>query len=172
MAGSKSKNKGNSWERDIAKFLSDLYNESFIRAPHSGAYIGGTNNHRKTILDNGQIRSFKGDIIPPSSWSKFNAEAKSYKDFPFHQLFSGTVKQLEEWINQCMDVADTGDCNILFLKFNRKGKYVCIQNHDNYANLTFTCSFTYNSEKYGTWTFVEFDTFFTANKDLFKSICQ
>jgi hypothetical protein len=39
------------------------------------------NAHRKQYLSEGQIKSFKGDIIPPDTWNKFNAEAKSYADF-------------------------------------------------------------------------------------------
>ena len=40
---SKSKNKGSSYEREVANFLSAAYGESFIRAPGSGAYVGGKN---------------------------------------------------------------------------------------------------------------------------------
>ena len=58
------KNKGSGFEREIAKYLSDLYGESFIRAPGSGAYVGGKNQSRTQILHEGQIRSFKGDIVP------------------------------------------------------------------------------------------------------------
>ena len=43
------KAKGSGFEREVAKFLSDLYGESFIRAPGSGAYIGGKNQHRTTV---------------------------------------------------------------------------------------------------------------------------
>ena len=92
------KAKGNAWENTVAKHLTELYGESFIRVPHSGAYIGGTNQHRKEILHEGQIRSFKGDIIPGQSFPRLNAECKSYKDFPFHQLFQGTCKTLDVWI--------------------------------------------------------------------------
>ena len=35
------KAKGSGYERDVAKFLTELYGESFIRAPGSGAYVGG-----------------------------------------------------------------------------------------------------------------------------------
>ena len=69
---SASKNKGNSWERVVAKDLTNLYGETFIRAPGSGAYVGGTNTKRKQFLHEGQIRSFKGDIIPGQSFPKFN----------------------------------------------------------------------------------------------------
>ena len=37
------KAKGSGFEREIAKYLSEKYGESFIRAPGSGAYIGGKN---------------------------------------------------------------------------------------------------------------------------------
>jgi hypothetical protein len=57
------KNKGSGFEREIAKYLSDTYGESFIRAP-VGAYVGGKNQSRTEILHEGQIRSFKGDIGP------------------------------------------------------------------------------------------------------------
>ena len=83
---SKSKTKGSSFEREVAKELSDLYNESFVRTPSSGAYIGGSNVARKEVLSEGQIQSFRGDIIPPDDWKYFNVECKSYADFPFHQL--------------------------------------------------------------------------------------
>ena len=64
---SKSKAKGSSYERDLAKFLSEKYNGSFVRVPNSGAYIGGSNFHRATNLSEGQVRGFKGDIIPPDN---------------------------------------------------------------------------------------------------------
>ena len=66
---SKSKAKGSSYERDLAKFLSEKYNGSFVRVPNSGAYIGGSNFHRATNLSEGQVRGFKGDIIPPDNWN-------------------------------------------------------------------------------------------------------
>ena len=52
---SKSKTKGKSWERDVCLFLSELYNQSFIRVPGSGAFIGGSNQFRKETLSDEQI---------------------------------------------------------------------------------------------------------------------
>ena len=132
---SPSKAKGNSFERQTADFLTRLYGEKFIRAPGSGAYVGGVNTARKQVLHEGQIRAFKGDIVPGQSFPKFNAECKSYKDFPFHQLFQGNVKILESWIDQCMDVADPEDFNIIFMKFNRKGTYIAVQSQPNHTHL-------------------------------------
>ena len=67
---SKSKIKGSSFERECAKFLSELYSASFHRNLNgSGAYIGGRNVFRKNTLSESQIRNSKGDITPPESIS-------------------------------------------------------------------------------------------------------
>jgi len=162
---SPSKAKGSSFEREVAKYLSDLYKESFIRAPGSGAYVGGKNQARKQYLHEGQVRSFKGDIVPGQTFTKFNAECKSYGDFPFHLLLSGDCKQLESWLGQLMDVAEDDDCNILFMKFNRKGKYVAVQTRCTWVTDNFVY---YSSAKLGDWVIIEFDHFFKLNKDLLK----
>jgi hypothetical protein len=162
---SASKNKGSSFEREIAKFLTDLYGESFIRAPGSGAYVGGKNQSRKEFLHEGQIRSFKGDIVPGQSFDKFNAECKSYADFPFHLLLTGECKVLDGWIKQLMDVAETDDCSVLYMKFNRKGKFIAVQSKFTWVADNFI---HYNSETTGEWIIMEFDHFFRLNKDLLK----
>ena len=114
---SKSKTKGSSFERETANKLSTLYNESFIRTPSSGAYVGGSNVIRKEYLSDGQIQSFRGDIIPPDDWKYFNVECKSYADFPFHQLLlSDDIRLLDEWTGQLLEVAEENDLNLLILK--------------------------------------------------------
>lgn len=165
MGGSASKNKGKSWERDVAKHLSSLYNESFIRVPHSGAYIGGKNVVRKEFLHEGQIHAMKGDIIPPGDWKHFNCECKSYADFPFHQLVQGEVKILETWLGQLHDVAGPSDYNILIMKFNRKGKFIASQAPVVGLEQNYTI---YNSKKYGQWYIQDYDLFWQNNKDSVK----
>ena len=162
---SKSKIKGSGYERDVAKFLSEQYNEPFVRVPNSGAYVGGINNHRKKFLDNNQTKSFKGDIIAPDTWLKFNCECKSYKDFPFHLLLTGKCAQLDSWLDQLLDVEDEGDMNILFMKFNRIGQYVAVQPKLTWVmdNYTF-----YASKDYGDWIVTEKDSFFNNNQHLVK----
>ena len=160
------KAKGSGFEREVAKFLSDLYGESFIRAPGSGAYIGGKNQHRTAILHEGQVRSFKGDIVPGQSFSKMNIECKFYADFPFHLLLSGDCKVINTWIEQLMDVAEPGDVNLLFMKFNRKGRYVAVQCGSTWITDNFVY---YSSSKFGDWLIVEFDDFFLHNSTLLKS---
>jgi hypothetical protein len=167
MGGASSKIKGKSWERDVANHLSSLYGESFIRVPHSGAYIGGKNSARKEFLHEGQIRAMKGDIIPPGDWKHFNCECKSYADFPFHQIYSGEVKILEAWLEQLHDVADQNDYNILIMKFNRKGKFIASQA----PVISTTQSYSiYHSTKYGQWYITEYDQFWQNNKDLVRQL--
>lgn len=169
---SPSKNKGNSFERQIATFLTELYGETFIRAPGSGAYVGGTNTKRKEFLHEGQIRSLKGDIVPGQSFPRLNAECKSYKDFPFHQLYQGSVKILDLWIQQCVDAGDEGDFNIIFMKFNRKGTYVAVQAQPNHTDLLFTRHFNYGSGLNGHWYIMDLELFFELNSDTVKQLCQ
>ena len=160
------KAKGSGYEREGAKFLSDLYGESFIRAPGSGAYIGGKNQSRTQILHEGQIRSFKGDIVPGHTFTKMNVECKFYADFPFHLLLSGECKVIDAWLEQLMDVADPDDCNILFMKFNRKGRYIAVQSKLTWVSDNFVY---YTSKKHGDWTIFEFDSFFALNTEILKT---
>jgi len=160
------KAKGSGFEREIAKYLSEKYNESFIRAPGSGAYVGGKNQIRKEVLHEGQIRSFKGDVIPGQSFKRMNIECKFYADFPFHLLLTGDCKVIDAWIDQLMDVADPDDVNLLFMKFNRKGRYVAVQSKLTWVSDNFVY---YTSKKHGDWTIFEFDSFFELNTELLKT---
>lgn len=121
---SKSKAKGNAWELDVAKFLSETYNESFLRIPSSGAFVGGKNTFRKSQISAEQLQGKKGDIHPPASWKHWNIECKSYADFPFHQLWYADVKILDSWIAQQHEVEDAGDLNLILIKISRKDKWV------------------------------------------------
>ena len=163
---SPSKNKGSSFEREVATYLSDLYGESFIRAPGSGAYIGGKNQSRTQVLHEGQIRSFKGDIVPGQSFSRLNAECKSYADFPFNLVLCGECKVLDGWLDQMMDVAEPNDLNVLFMKFNRKGRFVVVQSKYTWITDHFLY---YTSTKHKDWIILEFDNFFKFNKDIFAA---
>lgn len=162
------KQKGNTYEREIAKTLSDLYGASFVRAAHSGAFIGGSNAYRKSVLSEGQIKSFKGDIIPPDEWKHFNCECKSYADFGFHQLFSPEgSKVLDGWIDQMMSVAEPGDCNILFMKFNRKGQYIALLENEDWHLQNYV---RYGS-RYGSFIITELTSFLTLNSNILKAYC-
>lgn len=168
---SPSKNKGNTWEREVAGYLTKLYGEPFIRAPGSGAYTGGTNSHRKEYLHEGQIRNFKGDIVPGQSFPKLNAECKNYGKFPFHQLLQNETKQLEEWLTQLMDAADPGDFNILIVKITRTIKFVVIQNQGPPLSFKGSPYAIYESKKHGSWLICEFDRFWATNAASVRAMC-
>ena len=165
------KAKGSKFEREIAEFLTETYGENFMRVPNSGAYVGGINVHRKQVMSEGQVRSFKGDIIPGPSYSRFNIECKSYKDFAFNQVLSGqTNKQLENWIEQAMEVADEGDFTVLFMKFNRQGTFIATK-----ANPLLVLPYhgtQYCSINYGMWYFSELNSFFKLNKNNIQTLTE
>jgi len=116
---SAAKQKGNAWEREVAKDLSETFNENFIRVPNSGAYTGGANLHRLDRLTEDQKRMMDGDIMVPPCLSKFKIECKSYKSFDFHQLFTDN-KTLNKWIKQ----AESGSCWFLVIKVTRRGSFI------------------------------------------------
>ena len=165
----KSKQKGKAFEREVAQFLSGLYNTTFTRVPDSGAFTGGKNSFRKNHLTEGQIRAHKGDIIPPDEWKYLNIECKSYSSFPFHQLFSNTlIPILEAWLEQTLEAADPGDCSTLLMKFNRIGRYIAYllpQNFDTYRHVD------YQDKNKNIWRFTSYDDFFTLNKTKFENRC-
>ena len=165
---SKGKTKGNSWEREVASFLTDLYGEPFVRVPNSGAFIGGKNHHRKSNLSEEQIRGFKGDIIPGPSFPKLNIEGKFYADFPFHQVVAGSCKQLDQWLDQLMVSADADDFNLLAMKFNRKGAFIALEMKNVPPVQIGLNHMRYHSEKHGAWIIQEFESFWRVNKDTAK----
>ena len=116
---STAKQKGNAWEREVAKDLSETFNENFIRVPNSGAYTGGANFHRLDRLTEDQKRMMDADIMVPPCMSKFKIECKSYKTFEYHQLFTDN-KTLNKWIEQ----AESGTYWFLVIKVTRKGSYI------------------------------------------------
>ena len=161
---SKSKSKGSSFEREVASELSTLYDESFVRTPSSGAYVGGSNVVRKDTLSEGQIQSFRGDIIPPDDWKYFNVECKSYADFPFHHfLLDKDIPLLDDWIEQLLDVAEDEDLNLLILKFNRKGKYIGFQEKLLGTSFTTTRHIIYKH-----WAITGYDDFLQKNSNSIK----
>lgn len=163
----KGKNKGNSGERKIAEFLSKLYGQKFMRVPNSGAFLGGANAFRKAQLDEGQIATFKADLIPPSNMRKLVIESKFYVEFPFHNLTKDDpIPLLDKWIKQAIDSADDGDFWVVVFRINHKGSFAVFDS----AHLP---SFTIgNHVRYGSNVMTEFEKFFTDNKDPIFNMVQ
>jgi hypothetical protein len=170
---SKSKIKGSSFEREVAKYLSDLYGESFIRnISGSGAYVGGKNFHRKATLTDSQILSARGDIHCPESFSQLNIECKSYANFAWHQLFDES-KQLESWIEQLMTVSDVDSLNMLCFKITRQGRYIAVparvsiihhqrQRTGMFMDINHVC---YTTRVHGVWYIYPFEPFLKSYRD-------
>ena len=165
---SKSKTKGKRWERDVCNFLTELYNDSFIRVPNSGAYVGGKNEYRREHLTEEQIKLSRGDIIPPVKFPYFLAECKNYADFPFHQLLAkNSISQLDNWIEQVEhDVTTVDDLWLLFIKITRKGTYVLFNTnlYDPYVPNIISANLPYGA-KYRNYWFTEMNYFFNIHKD-------
>lgn len=161
---SKSKLKGNTWERDICKLLSENLGGIFTRTPHSGAFIGGKNSFRKQTLSESSIRTYKGDIVPPSSFPFFNIEAKNYNDFQFHQLFSES-KQLDSWIAQTLEPADEFDINLTVFKVSRKGSWIAFE-----EKLFSKFNMTANYLKYKNHYVTDFELFVKNNTEPLRQL--
>lgn len=163
----KGKNKGNAGERLIAEFLSTLYNAKFLRVPNSGAFLGGANAFRKSSLDEGQIATFKADLIPPSNMRKLVIESKFYGDFPFHNLMkSQPIPMLDKWIKQAQDSADQDDFWIVVFRINRKGSFAVI-------DYTMQQHFVVGDHtRYQNYLITDFEKFFVDNKDKIFELVQ
>lgn len=131
------KTKGKGYENTVAKFLTETYGEKFMRVPTSGAFLGGSNFDRRHTMTEGQVRAFKGDIIPPDAWQHFNCECKFYKEFKFHLLY-GTNSLLDGWIEETEATANQGDVNLIFMKFNNIGEYMAYQAHEKFQISQYT----------------------------------
>jgi len=162
---SKSKTKGKTFEREVANYLSEIYNDSFTRVPDSGGYVGGKNAIRKEKLTEGQVRAHKGDIIPPDDWKYFNVECKNYAEFPFHHLLSlGPIPILEDWISQTLQAADPGDCNTLIFRITRKGTFIATQLPNNFI---VNRHLDYTDKAQNVWRISNMIDFFENNAESF-----
>lgn len=164
--GSKSKNKGSGYERELSKFLAETFGGSFIRSANSGAFVGGKNAARKANLSETQIKGQKGDLIAPDHMPKLVLEAKFYAEFRFHQLLQpGEMPQLDEWIGQCREAVDPGDFWLICFKINLRGSYVAVHK-DFCTGMTLGNHATYTDPAGDTFIVTELKSFFTANRDI------
>lgn len=123
------KKKGNSFERTVVKEFKELFNhEGFERNAFSGSLYGGSNRFRMQGKDKDHTGSVVGDVIVPTGFP-FTLECKAYKDLDFHNIIQGESKQLDEWISQAEDDANSVDKDfILIIKINNKGTYTLTNN--------------------------------------------
>ena len=157
---SKSKTKGNTFEREVAAHLSEVFGYNFERVPNSGAFVGGKNNVRYDKLSKSQQLIYEGDILVPDELYHLKIECKNYKDFAFHQLFTGN-NTLNDWIDQARS-----DEKVWFLifKITRRGTFACM--HENHFKLFKRCLESPNHVKYKDCYIVAYDNFFETTKDM------
>lgn len=118
---SRQKAKGNAFERQIAKHLSDVFDTNFTRVPTSGAMTGGQNAYVLERLTHSQKLLLEGDLIPPDHLYRMKIECKSHKSFSFSGMFTEN-KQLDDWIEQARSRDKVW---FLIFKINNNGTYVC-----------------------------------------------
>lgn len=161
---SKAKQKGNSWEREITKFLGEELGGNFMRVPNSGAYVGGKNEARKMLMDDGQVRLVKGDIIPPDHLPLLNLEAKNYADIAFHQIINGECKQLNSWIDQTETPAEPNDISFTIFKITRKGSWIVFK-HDLINEFILDSYVVYKKTPTSQYIVTDYESFIKTNKD-------
>lgn len=114
--GKRSRNKGSSYERDVAKKFAKSYGVELVRTPQSGGFI-------KNSL---KAEDFRGDVVPADSSIRLilHIECKNSKRWT-----------LPQWIEQA-----EGDCPegrvpvVVFHQHNSSKDYVCIS-LDNFMRL-------------------------------------
>lgn len=124
-----SKSKGNTYERKMAKVLSDRFarhlglENGFVRNVDSGSYFGASNQTRlkSHILDNARF----GDIVAPPNF-KFVIECKHYKAAPsFTMMVKQECKLFDGWIQQAQrDANNAGKRMAIIAKFNNVPDFV------------------------------------------------
>ena len=128
------KNKGSSFEREISKFLNELFDmkEAFSRSAGSGSRFGGKNSDKLNIHNRFSSKNSLGDISSPDG-IELLCECKSYANLPFHQVLQGDCPQINKWLDQVNTDNDTfynvfGEYlnKLLIFKINRAGIYFMI----------------------------------------------
>lgn len=164
---SAAKIKGSGWERDLCKILSKIFTGSFIRVPHSGAYVGASNAHRAKTLSDTQVRAMRGDIVPPDHLPKMVIECKFYKDFSYHSFLTNErIAQLDKWLEQTKDCVQEGDRWFLCVKINRKGSFVV------FDKMFLPHLKLKNYVKYFDYIVCDLHDLFENNSEFIKTICE
>ena len=108
--------KGKSFERDIAKFLTAFTGSKWERTPMSGAFSTNTGSTDPR---------FSGDVFTEDpQFENYVIECKAYNDLQINELFNKKSK-FYDWITQA-ETESKGKKWLLFIKINRKGVYVVL----------------------------------------------
>jgi hypothetical protein len=108
--GRKSIVKGSTFERKVAKILSEWVGFKLVRTPMSGAWSGSDS-----------------DIWPndPTNIFQLSVECKCTEGWNFHQIMLG-IGPFFDWLQQAVDQAHPDQAPILIFSANRKPTYICL----------------------------------------------
>lgn len=128
-----SKQKGKSFEGDVAKMLSTSFSPfQFKRVLHSGAILGGKNVKELSKYSETLANLFIGDVVcindsDTNEFFRFNIECKFYKTPETLDNFLGEVNSnLPKWYNESIvDAKKVNKIPLLIVKWNRSSIY-CI----------------------------------------------
>lgn len=156
----KSKQKGNNFERVVAKMFSDLYKDrygaevSFQRNISSGSIFGGS-NHQRGMNTLQEMTIYAGDIITPNDFL-YTIECKHYAiPFSINAIIIQDSKQLDGWIEQVtQDCEVSGKEPMLVIKYDNIKPFVLLKN--GYGTPLF---------RYKEWGAYNFENYIKENKD-------
>jgi len=114
MSGKMSRNKGNSYEREIAKILQDWWGGEFSRTPLSGGW------HKKRE-ENKRVR---GDLITPEDFP-FLVECKKRENWNLDQILNPKFEPLQ-WFMKLLEECEDKEPFLVFSK-NRTPNYIMIR---------------------------------------------
>lgn len=129
-----SKQKGNTYEREIANLFSEKFQDTFRRVPSSGMYTGGKNRFKENVAN---LRSdaqeiLSSDIICPA-WFPFAIELKHYKSSPnMYSLLRKKKNQigdadLDKWLEQAKsDAIFAKKKYLLIFKITGKAEFIAV----------------------------------------------
>jgi hypothetical protein len=131
MSGQKSKQKGNTFEREVANILNSIYKtDEFRRTPGSGAFMGRSNYARNASLEESARLTLCGDIICPS-WFPYVVEAKHHKNSPnYATMIRGKETMLDQWLGEVLFDARNAELQpMLIFKTTRVATYFAVPNY-------------------------------------------
>ena len=132
------KQKGNTFERDIANKLSERFRvytgieKSFRRNPDSGSFFGGSNISRTEEYDTDY--AIYGDLICPRKFN-FAIECKLYQTAPpLNAIVTEIVTEWDKWLKQATQDAEVSKKSMMMIvKYNRTETLVFLQHDFSYA---------------------------------------
>lgn len=129
-----SKQKGNSGERAICKLLSSALTPfKFIRAPGSGAYVGGLNFEKNSHLYSQEaMQMFVSDIVCSNEKEigkkfRFVIESKSYKEAEKLEVLLNGKSNIYKWLEEVrIDAEKIHKEGIVIFKWNNTPYYCAV----------------------------------------------